>query len=205
MLAQVNAYLAGLQLTLGSGNLDSGYSVEVVVDDRLRDANGTLTSGANGGLNNQQTNLPVVPTTDTFNPYLTTVSGYNLYNVVSNTRPLFISSVNDPAAITASNVTVNEGAATLLLDATTTGKFAIADSDDNGAANLSATVTVTAGTITAVGGAGGSVAGTGTATVTITGATEAQLNSRLQALTVSYPDPTGSATAADWNGSFTVT
>ena len=42
-------------------------------------------------------------------------------------------------------------------------------------------------------------------TITITGATEAQINSRLQAITVTFPDVAGPATADDWNGSFDVT
>jgi len=203
-LAQVNAYLAGLQVALSS-DPDNSYSIEVIADDRLRNlTTGVLTSGASGGANNQQTVLPSVPTTDTFDPYSTTVSAYNLYDVVSNTRSLFVSSINDPANITATNVEVNEGSATLVLNASNSN-FTIADSDDNGADNLSATVTVNTGTITAVGGAGGSVSDTGTATVTITGVTEAQLNSRFQALTLTYPDFTGTPTSADWNGQLTVT
>ena len=108
------------------------------------------------------------------------------------------------SSTTASNVTVSEGAATLDLTAAV-GAFTVADSDDNGAATFSATITVSQGTISAVGGSGGTVSGTGTATVTLTGATEAQLNARLQALTVTYPDEAGSPTGADWNGNFTVT
>jgi hypothetical protein len=208
-LTQVNAYLVGLRVTfanLGVGNLDSSYSVEVIADDRLRDGAGALIGGANGGALNQ-TGLAAVPATDTFDPYATVVATYNLFDVTRNTRPLFISSINDPGTITANNVTVNEGAATLLLDASN-ANIILADPDDNGSTTISATVTVSNGAITAVGSAGGSVSGTGTATVTITGATEAQLNARLKALTITYPDPDGAATvqtSADWNGSSTVT
>ncbi len=207
-LTQINAYLAGLQVAfanLTNANLDTSYSIEVVADDRLRDlVPGALTGNANGGANNQQTGPPAVPSTDTFDAYSTTVSAYGLYNVTRNTRPLFISTINDPATMTANNVTVNEGSATLILNAGN-ANITVADPDDNGSTAISATVTVSKGTITAVGGAGGSVAGTGTSTITITGATEAQLNTRLQALTVTFPDETGAPTAADWNGGFNVT
>lgn len=206
-LTQVNAYLAGLRVTfasLANSNIDLSYSLEVIADDRLRDGSGTLTGGANGGANNQQANLPVVPSTDTFDVYSTKIATYAIYNVTSNTRPLFVSSINDPGSITANNVTLNEGSATLTLNSTN-GNISIADPDDNGASTLTATVTVSAGTISAVGGSGGTVSGTGTATVTITG-TETQLNSRLQGLTITFPDPDGAgpATAANWNGAFTV-
>jgi hypothetical protein len=208
-LTQINAYLAGLQLRfseLAAANLDSSsYAVEVVADDRLRVlTSGSLASAANGGTSNQQSNLPIVPSTDTFDVYATTVGTYGIYNFTAQTRPLFISSINDPGSISASNVTVNEGSSTLVIS-TSNVNISIADPDDNGATTVSATVTVSTGTISAVGGSGGSVSGTGSATVTITGATEAELNSRLQALTIAFPDPAGAATAADWNGSFTVT
>lgn len=213
-LSEINAYLAGLQVTfanLGDSNLDTTYAVEVVADDRLRDAGtGALTDPgdpvANGGENNQQAGVPPVPGTDTFDAYSTTVTGYNIYNVTSNTRDVFISSINDPGQITANDVVISEGSATLVLD-TSNANIVLADPDDNGATTMQVTVTVGTGTITAVGGAGGAVAGIGTATITITGATEAQINSRLQALTVTFPDPDGAGPAgnADWNGSFDVT
>src|SRR5690606_13021000 len=101
-LSEINAYLEDLQVTfanLGDSNLDTTYSVEVVADDRLRDrATGDLTDPgnpvANGGENNQQGGEPPVPGTDTFDAYGTTVADYAIYNVTSNTRDLFISSIN---------------------------------------------------------------------------------------------------------------
>ncbi|MGE0071439.1 MAG: DUF4347 domain-containing protein [Thiomonas sp.] len=207
-LTDINSYLAGLQVqftNLGNANLDATYSIEVIADDRLRDAaTGALTGGANGGASNQQPGLPAVPATDSFDAYATKVSPYGVYDVVSNTRPLFITSINDPGAVTANNVTVNEGAGTLTLNAGNAG-LGIADPDDNGATTMSTTVTVSKGTISTVGGAGGSVSGLGTSSITITGATEAQLNTRLQALTIAFPDEAGAPTPADWNGSLTVT
>lgn len=213
-LSEINAYLEDLQVTfanLGDSNLDTTYSVEVVADDRLRDrVTGDLSDPgspvANGGENNQQGGVPPVPGTDTFDAYATTVDGYGVYNVTSNTRDLFISSINDPGQITANDVVINEGSATLVLD-TSNANIVLADPDDNGASTMEVTVTVGTGTITAVGGAGGAVAGIGTATITITGATEAEINTRLQSLTVTFPDPDGVGPAgnADWNGSFDVT
>ncbi|MBE0589499.1 MAG: DUF4347 domain-containing protein, partial [Hydrogenophaga sp.] len=213
-LSEINAYLTGLQVTfanIGDSNLDTTYSVEVVADDRLRDAGSgaftdPVTPEANGGENNQQSGEPAVPTTDTFDAYATTVTAYNVYNVSSNTRDLFISSINDPGQITANDVVVNEGSTTLVLD-TSNANIVLADPDDNGASTMEVTVTVGTGTITAVGGAGGAVGGIGTNTITITGATEAEINTRLQALTVTFPDPdgVGPSTGADWNGSFDVT
>jgi hypothetical protein len=142
-----------------------------------------------------------VPST-AIDPYAAIPGGLT-QNVASGFRNVFVSGTNDPAQVSASNVTVDEGSATLNLTALV-GAFAVADPDDNGASNLSATVTVSKGVISAVGGSGGTVGGTGTATVTITGATEAQLNARLQALTVTFPDEADSPTSADWNGSFSV-
>ena len=213
-LAEINAYLLGLQIgfaNIGDSNLDATYSVEVVADDRLRDrVSGVLTDTvdpqANGGENNQLSGVPPVPATDTFNAYDTTVADYGVFNVASNTRDVFISSINDPGQITANNVVVSEGSATVVLNTTNANIF-LSDPDDNGATTMQVTVTVGVGTITAVGGAGGAVAGIGTSTITITGATEAQINTRLQALTVTFPDPDGAGPAdrADWNGSFDVT
>lgn len=209
---QINAYLAGLTVqfeNLGDANVDMTYHIEVIADDRLRDAvSGNFTNPANpvanGGTQNQQSGLPPVPDTDTFDPYGTKVADYGVYNVVSNSRALFISTINDPGRITANNVTVDEGSATLDLTAAN-ANITLDDPDDNGASTMEVTVHVGAGTISAVGGSGGLVTGTGSDTITITGATEAQIDSRLKAITVAFPDPAGPAGAADWNGSFDVT
>ena len=75
-VSSVKAYLLGLQVTfanLGTANLNGTYKIEVIADDRLRDAGtGAFTMPAapvaNGGDKNQQTNLPAVLNTDTFNP-----------------------------------------------------------------------------------------------------------------------------------------
>ena len=208
-LAQVRAWLAGLRVTfanVANANVDQTYSVEVVADDRLRDGAGALTGGADGGSTNQEAALPAVPATDTFDAYATTVSGYGVYNVVRGTRAIFISSINDPGSISANNVTVAEASATLVLN-TGNANITIADPDDNGAANLTATVTLPAGSglvFSAVAGSVVGVSGVGTAQLTLSG-NEAQLNAWLQALTIAFPDPAGDAQAEDWNGTFTVT
>jgi hypothetical protein len=46
--AQVNAALAGLTVTF-TGDRNTLYQVQVIADDRLRDASGALVGGANGG------------------------------------------------------------------------------------------------------------------------------------------------------------
>lgn len=50
--ACVNAALAGLTVTFRTDR-NATYQVQTIADDRLRDASGTLTAGANGGTLNQ--------------------------------------------------------------------------------------------------------------------------------------------------------
>ncbi|WP_448645075.1 Ig-like domain-containing protein [Pseudomonas mediterranea] len=202
----VNAYLAGLQVTLSGSlaNTDTSYKVQVIADDRVRDvATGTLDPGglANGGLNPSGATVVGAPTT-TIDPYAALPA--LALNVASNTRNLFVSSINDPTVITAGDVTVKEGSATLNLTGAV-GGFSISDPDANGANTFSATVHVSQGVISGVGGSGGTLGGLGSDTITITGATQAQVNARLQALTITYPTAAGAPAAADYTGSFTVT
>jgi hypothetical protein len=159
--ANVNAYLGGLTVAFSGAlaNPDSSYRVEVIADDRLRDVGtGVLDVGlsANGGKNpdgaDGGTAPDDVPAT-AIDPYAATPGGLAA-NVGANFRGAFVSGINDPAQVTATDVTVNEGSATLDLTAAV-GAFGIADPDDNGAATLSATVTLGNGVFSAVGGAGG--------------------------------------------------
>ncbi|WP_178111979.1 MULTISPECIES: Ig-like domain-containing protein [unclassified Pseudomonas] len=203
----VNAYLAGLQVTLSGSlaNTDTSYKVQVIADDRVRDvATGTLDPDglANGGLNPSGASVVGAPTT-AIDPYAA-LPGSLALNVASNTRNLFVSSINDPTAITAGDVTVKEGSATLNLTGAV-GGFSISDPDANGANTFSATVHVSQGVISGVGGSGGTLGGLGSDTITITGATEAQVNARLQALTITYPTAAGAPAGADYTGNFTVT
>ncbi|MEJ8845103.1 VCBS domain-containing protein [Variovorax rhizosphaerae] len=213
---QVNAYLAGLQVAFDStlANSDATYKIEVIADDRLRDTTDTSApaldgSGlANGGKDPARHGTRDVPTTEV-TPYAA-IPPDLCANVAVACRTLVPTPVdepaeyNDPAAITVTAVTVNERSATLVLDGTR-GNITVADPDDEGAANLQATVTLPPGfTFSAVGGAGGTVSGIDTTTVTLVG-TESQINSRLHALTIALPDPAGEARPSDWNGSFQVT
>ena len=205
--ANVNAYLAGLQVTLSGGlaNTDTSYKVQVIADDRMRNvATGTLDPAglANGGLNPSGATVVGAPTT-MINPYAA-LPGSLALNMASNTRNLFVSSINNPTNITAGNVTVKEGSATLNLTGSV-GAFSISDPDANGANTFSATIHVSQGVISAVGGSGGTVGGLGSDTITLIGATQAQVNARLQALTITYPTAAGAPAGADYTGTFTVT
>ncbi|WP_162937751.1 cadherin-like domain-containing protein [Indioceanicola profundi] len=111
-----------------------------------------------------------------------------------------------PTANTAiPGLTVPEAGGTVTLD-TSNWNIVIGDVDAL-TGLLSVTVTLSHGTITAVGGAGGTLGELNGSSLTITGATAAELTSRLNALTIRLPDPDGAgpATAADWNGTLTVT
>ncbi|MGA1326333.1 MAG: cadherin-like domain-containing protein, partial [Rubrivivax sp.] len=205
---QIDAWLQGLRLTSSLPDTAGDVAfVEVVADDRTRGPQGLLTGGADGGARNQQPGLPAVPGQDTFDPYATTVSAWGVYNVTAAARAVTIVPSNDPGDIHAEDVTVAEGASTLTLDAVQ-GRLLITDPDAGDATGVSATVTLSAGRVVSVGGSGGSVAGLDTSAVTISGVTLAQLNARLQALTLALPDPDGpqgAATASDFNGALSVT
>ncbi len=201
--AQVNAYLAGLQVELtGSlANSDSQYKVQVVADDRMRDVvSGALTGGANGGLNDNAgtgtTPVPTVPAT--IDPYAAVPGGLTA-NVASNARDLFPSAANDPAHIDISADPVrSEGSGTVQLSGIT-----VTDSDALGD-TLTATVTLPGGfTFASVNGSS-SYPGVGTGSVTITG-TLAQINDALNSIRIQLPDAAGAPLASDWNGSFDVT
>ena len=202
-LSQVNAYLAALTVSMtGSAlsNADNAWRVEVIADDRLRDASGNLTSAnsANGGQNDAVTGVAAVPTT-AIDPYGALPSGLS-QNVSTAWRSVFPSDVNDPATITVTDKSVNEGSTTVALPAIT-----VADRDAD-SASLTVTVTLPGGfTFKTIGGTGGTVdaGGVNTTSFTLTG-TLSQINSRLTNLTVNLPTNAG-VTAADWNGTFNVT
>ncbi|WP_150319526.1 Ig-like domain-containing protein [Enterobacter roggenkampii] len=202
-LSQVNAYLAALTVSMtGSAlsNADNAWRVEVIADDRLRDASGNLTSAnsANGGQNDAVTGVAAVPTT-AIDPYGALPSDLS-QNVSTAWRSVFPSDVNDPATITVTDKSVNEGSTTVALPAIT-----VADPDAD-SASLTVTVTLPGGfTFKTIGGTGGTVdaGGVNTTSFTLTG-TLSQINSRLANLTVNLPTNAG-VTAADWNGTFNVT
>ena len=202
-LSQMNAYLAALTVSMtGSAlsNADNAWRVEVIADDRLRDASGNLTNAnsANGGQNDAVTGVAAVPTT-AIDPYGALPSGLS-QNVSAAWRSVFPSDVNDPATITVTDKSVNEGSTTVALPAIT-----VADPDAD-SASLTVTVTLPGGfTFKTIGGTGGTIdaGGVNTTSFTLTG-TLSQINSRLANLTVNLPTNAGVA-AADWNGTFNVT
>ncbi|MFB0710813.1 Ig-like domain-containing protein [Buttiauxella noackiae] len=203
-VAQINAYLAQLQVRLSGISLDDAdqyFHVEVIVDDRLRNANGSLASSANGGDDVAPNGVgTIAPPATVINPYAAIPDGLE-QNVAHTYRTVFQSSVNDPAHIDLGGSVVldtNENSPTVTLPPIT-----ISDVD---AGSLSMTVTVKLPpgfTFVAPTGSGGSFTGVGTDTLTFNG-TYTQINTYLAGLNVSLPDAPGNATAADWNGSFGV-
>ena len=204
-VAQINAYLAQLQVRMNGISLDDAdqyFHVEVIVDDRVRDANGNLTGTANGGNILSASGVGTSPVPNAvINPYGAIPGGLE-QNVASTYRTVFQSSINDPAHIELGGSPVlntNESSATVTLPPIT-----ISDSDA-GSQSMTVTVKLPTGFVfVAPTGSGGTVAGAGTDTLTFTGS-YTQINSYLAGLKVTLPDAPGSATAADWNGSFGVT
>ncbi|MCU6665868.1 Ig-like domain-containing protein [Silvania hatchlandensis] len=202
--AQINAWLAQLQVKmvgLDADDADKYYRVEVIADDRNRDATGHLTGRANGGQNSNASNTGTedAPLTE-IDPYAALPGGL-AQNVSAASTEVFQSSVNDAAEIRLGDSPVlqtDEGNSTVVLP-----PIMVTDADA-GSSTLTVNVQVPAGfVISGIGGSGGTVDGTGGATVRLTG-TLAEINSRLAAITVTLPDVAGTATAADWNGRFGV-
>lgn len=206
-VAQINAYLAQLQVRMNGLQLDDAdqyFRVEVIVDDRVRDANGNLpvTPTANGGDNIGPNGVgTVAPPNTAIDPYGIIPSDLG-QNVASTYRTVFQSSINDPAQIKLGEnpiLNADEKNATVTLPPIT-----ISDTDA-GSQDMTVTVKLPNGFVfVAPTGSGGTVMGAGSDTLTFTGS-YAQINTYLAGLQVTLPDAPGSATAADWNGSFGVT
>jgi VCBS repeat-containing protein len=172
--AQINAALAALTVTFGSDR-DAKYQVQVIADDRLRDANGNLTGGANGGTENQSPTAGT-GTGDSTSPVPTT--NYDWYsatvpvkdgNISAASVTVRASSVNEPATLSGpTTVTTREDQATYI-----GGSFVVSD-PESAAFDTPVTVTlkVGAGTL-GIGGAGGQTSATasaaGSRAVTISG------------------------------------
>ncbi|AWK89144.1 hypothetical protein DEW08_24430 (plasmid) [Azospirillum thermophilum] len=220
-VSELNAYLYGLRIRLTGdiGNSDASYKLQIIADDRLRDrVTGALVdsdpgtpeveASANGGSTNQTNvgkpaNAPSAIPTTAYDPTTETSAISAIYNVAVVERTLFASTFNNAPSITASPVVATEGSSTIKLDGTN-GNISIADTDDNGG-TLSVTLSIDHGSITTVGNSGGTVAiAADKRSVTLTG-TKDQVNSRLKAITITYPDDPGAATSADWHGTVTVT
>lgn len=214
-LAQIQAYLAEMQVKFDStvsdgANLDGTLYLEVVMDDRIYEKdtaeNWILKQEggkylANGGtLNQNGTDTPTEILGTELNVYS---AAPDIVNINSARQELFISAINDPAEITAEDVTVDEGSSTLVLD-TSNANFDIDDSDHNGSTGMVTTVTVTKGIISGVGAHSDLVTGVDTNTISITGATQDQINAILNSLTITLPG-TNETEQADWNGQFEVT
>ncbi|MBB3808176.1 cadherin-like domain-containing protein [Pseudochelatococcus contaminans] len=186
--AQINGALAGL--TVGfAGDRDEVYQVQVVADDRLREANGTLQGGANGGTQNQPKPLltPATPVPATELDYYSarTIPDTLAGNVAASAVTIYASTDNDPATLTVTknNLDLYEDQVTniggqIVFDITD------AESDAFGTP-VTVTLSVPSGTLN-VGStlpAGiASVGGRGTGTLTVTGTAstiEAFLNSSL--------------------------
>ncbi|HEV7317198.1 MAG TPA: cadherin-like domain-containing protein [Ensifer sp.] len=202
-LSHVNSYLAGLNLAItgAQANNDLQYRIEVIADDRLRDASGALIgTAANGG----EDNLPSggtsdVPTT-AVTPYAAVPGGLTA-NVATASRIVFPTSVNDPAEIGFTAPTTGEASATFQLSG-----IAITDVDAIDRA-LSVVVTLPAGfTAASVQSPLGGTAtlGSGNTVVNISGTLD-QINAAINTIVVNLPDEAGAPGAADWNGSFSVT
>jgi VCBS repeat-containing protein len=173
-LADVQAALTHLTLQV-AGDEDRILTLQVTVDDRLRDGTGTLTSGANGGATNQD-GSPIDAT----------------HNTATKTITINASNSNDPPVVSSpATVSVNEDTSLAF-----TGGNAISVSDpDIFSGSMTVTLGVGHGTLT-VGSAGGAtVTGSASASVTITG-TSAQVATALGSL--SYKG------ATDWHGSDTL-
>ncbi|WP_426726094.1 Ig-like domain-containing protein [Enterobacter cloacae complex sp. 342H5] len=203
--AQINAWLAQLQVLMVGPDLDDAdqtFRVEVIVDDRLRDAGGALTGNANGGLNASTTGTDVENTPPAeIDPYAAIPAGLT-QNVATASRLVFQSDTNDAAQIVLGDtprLSTNEGSNRVTLPAITVTDV------DAGDSSLTVTIAVPNGfIISGVGGSGGTVDGVGGGIVRLTG-TLSQINSRLAALVVTLPDVAGTPDAADWNGKFAVT
>lgn len=138
--AQINSALAGLSISFASDR-NAIYQLQVLTDDRLRDASGVLTGSANGGPVNQ----PAVPAFGTL-PAPVDNREYNWYsdvvpansgNLAASVALLRASSINDPGTLSAGNgKVVNEDLPTFI-----GGDFVVSDTESN-AFGLPVTVTL---------------------------------------------------------------
>lgn len=202
--AQVNAALSGLSVTFDQ-DLDANWTLQVIVDDRTRDANGTLSvagEDANGGELNQpilDTAAPVPVPATAFDWAAGAAVPAGHPNIAVASVALRASSVNDTAVLAAA------ASAAVLEDlrSRVAGSFTVADAE-SAAFDLPVTVTlgVTAGTLdvgpagtqgslTPSGGRAVTVAGDGSAQITLSGRAadiQALLNGRNLAQTADDAD-----------------
>lgn len=140
-LAQVNAYLDGLHLTIanpGFGNQNKDYRIDVIVDDRTRDGSGNLISGgkANGGKNLDNTKTgEEAPSVTEVNPYGTSVTeienGPLNKNVDISHRKIFVSNENEAPQANPDVNRVTEVKGTTAPNPTTTGNVITGGSSED--------------------------------------------------------------------------
>lgn len=211
---QINTYLRGLQVNFGGfGEKNQTYKLQVIVDDRMPGANGTLenTDMANGGPNTDQVPYEEAPNIEAteIDPYSTDISDSKFrYNVAAKTRDVFLTAYNTPADVTGNNFNTDEANGVITIDGSN-ANLTINDVDDLGQ-DMSVTLKVSTGsTITGIGGQtvdGSGISGLNSDSITLTGFNEAELNALLKNITVKVPDATGdSASNSNFNGDITLT
>ena len=202
-LAQVRAWLAGLEVTFSSdvANGDNNLLIDVIADDRLRDlGTGALVASplANGGLNPSGTTGAVAPPVTAVDPYAAVPAGLT-QNVAVASRTILITLYNNPSHIDVVHAPVTEGSGTVRLQG-----ISVSDADALATDVLEATVTIGGGlAISSATGIGSTTTRVGTDTVVIRG-TLAQINAVANSIVVQLPDAPGIAATSDWNGSFKV-
>ncbi len=179
--AQVNAALAGLAVTFGNDH-DAIYQVQVIADDRVRDASGGLidtdsgTSGvqpeANGGPLNQASPGPGEPTAipATEHDWYSEAVAANDPNIGAQSVIIWASVINDPAVFTGpATKDVVEDQATFI-----GGDFVVSDAESAAfGTTVKVTLSVPNGTLIIGSGSGVVGSGSGTGTITLTGTAQA--------------------------------
>lgn len=196
--AQINAYLAGLQVEIGGAltNTDTHYRVEVIADDRMRDGSGAFVgTEANGGENDDGAGgTSDVPTAefDVYGDDTAEILALGLTPDVNfASRDVFPTSVNDPAHVDVPAQQQDEGGSTYQFhDINITDADALSD-------DLDITVTLDPGFTFAA----SSGVTEGSTTATFSGSLS-EINTWVNSLKVNLPSAGGLAT--DWNGSFGV-
>ncbi|MFC7396919.1 VCBS domain-containing protein [Chelatococcus sp. GCM10030263] len=182
---EINTALAGLKVAF-NGDRDEVYQVEVIADDRLRDASGNLIDQdpaagvqpwANGGTQNQSETVSTgspeaISGQDNFDWYADAVptTGALVGNIAAASVTLRASTVNDPATLTSGSgeATVNEDQATFIGDQI---NFTITDPESQAFDTpVTVTLTIPSGTLDVGSDTGAvTVAGAGTGTLVLTG------------------------------------
>ncbi len=190
--AQVNAALAGLTVTFAN-DLDATPRLQVIVDDRLRDASGALIdtdagtpgmqAAANGGTLNQATTAGGAPAAVPATEYdwLTAAVPGNDPNIAASAVTLRASSVNDPQTVTVPGPQAPSEDTAYTFSLAAGNRIVVTDAEST-AFDLPVrlTLSVTGGTLTVGSQAGVTVTGSGTDTVVLEGTVD-DIQARLDA------------------------